>query len=218
MPVHLCVGLGGLHLASEVVEHCSVGVLIDVDPVLLLALGRQRGDVLADVLADGVVVKRADEVEGEVGCVGGALLSDLHDAVVVHILQALGLKRAIAPGVVVERDVDRVGKCSLGLQALVLECGLKQVHDVGIGLVVLADVGHAQVGQLEHGLEVLDGRLAAQALGVGAQRQAGAGLLAGQCLLQLLVAEVAQSALHDGHVEELGVGPVLLTIERAAAL
>ena len=151
------------------VDDLTLGTVVNVDPVAhLTLLAGQAGDVLLDEGTDNSLVEVADEVEGVVGSVGGALLGDLEHAVIVHFLQILNMEGLAAPVVVADGRLYRVVEHGLGQQTLVLEQVLELAHRLVVTLLILTDVGKLEVSELEQGLQVLDGGLAADLIIIGA--------------------------------------------------
>ena len=185
---------------------------------LLALVARQRGDVLLDERLDGSHVEAAHKVEGEVGCIGRALLGNGQCAVVAYVLEILDIERLLAPAVVAHGVAHAVGKHALGTQALVFECVLDEAHGGVILLLVLLDVGEVQVVELEHRLQVLLGGVAVEASVGSAHVEIDVHVLASQGLGELGIAEVAQTAHANDGAEERAGGIVLGTVERAAAL
>ena len=118
-----------------------------------------------------------------------------------------------APVMVVEGVLNRVTEGLLGGKTLVLEHGLELAHQLAVALLVLADVGEGEVGELEHGLQVLNGRLAANDVGVLVHAQTCASLLAGSSLLQFGEREVTLTAHHGDVGKQTGVGPIILAVQ-----
>ena len=182
--------------------------------ILLALLDRRQGsDVLLDVLAYESLVEVTDDGECEVSCVCCALLCNLQDAVVVHVVDVLLFERVVPWVVCVEGILQRVAQCALRRECLVLQSHLVLVEQIADGLLVLLDVGEVEVVHLEHCLHVLRCTVARGILVELAQVEVHVGVLSGENLLQLSAAEVAQSAVCDDSVEEFEVHTVLQVVE-----
>ena len=215
MPDNYLKVLGRFHLASEVVNDFTLRHLGGVHPVGLLALlGGQACDVLLDERAESSLIKVADEQEGVVGGIGGALFGNLHNAVQAHLLQILDIEGLVAPAAVADDVLQRVAHGVLGHEVLVLELGLHQVHGLFELLLIGGESGELEVNELHHGLQILDGAVAADAVGVIADVDVSAGLLTGKRLLEIRVGEVAQTSERVQATKQIEVGPVVLSVER----
>ena len=186
--------------------------------LLNLLLYGQRGHILLEHVAQLGLVVVANHGELIGGGIGGALLGNLQDAVVVDLLQVAQLHGHVALVVLVEGDGDRVAECSVGREGLVLELQLVVVHQVVERLLVFVDVGEVEIHQLEHGLHVFRCRVTADGLVAIVHLHRYTGNLTSQGLAQLGVREVAQTAALNHVVEHVHVHIVALAIEGRTAL
>ena len=112
---------------------------------------------MLDVATESSFVEVANEVECEVGSVGGAFLGDSEHAVVVHLLELFNAEWSVAPALVVDGVFSLFLEHGFWLQILVLESSFEHLHQACVVLLILLDSGHLQVGELEEGFEVLNG-------------------------------------------------------------
>ena len=133
-----------------------------------------------------------------------------------HLLQVFDTEGLVAPAAVAHDVLQRVAHGALGHEVLVLELRFHQVHGLVELLLVRSQSSELEVNELHHSLQVLDGTAAAHAIGVVTDGQISAGLLAGKCLLQFRVGEVAQTGVGIQAGDEFQVGSVILAVQRLA--
>ena len=92
---------------------------------------------------------------------------------------------------VVERSGDRVAECGLWVELTVFQSYIVLLDEVAVGVGIFLDVGEIEISHLQHGLHILRCRAAADVHVAVAHGQVGIGNLAGECLAQLCVGEVA---------------------------
>ena len=98
------------------------GVGFNIYPIReFTLLAGQRSDVLLDEGTNHLLIKVAHKVEGVVGGIGGALLENLECAVIVHVVNIIGMEGLVAPVVVAKDVVNRVAEYLLGVELLILE-------------------------------------------------------------------------------------------------
>ena len=179
----------------------------------MLAGGRQRGQILADEGAELVERHVAYDDGTEVGCIGEALLIDVEYAVVVGLEQPFLRHGFQARMMAVEDGSDGVVVIDTRRGVAVVEERVRAIHQSGKGGSVATRLCEVEVAELHHGLGILDGCSARDALRTAAHRWLHAHALACEHLAQRGGIPGTHAGLADAAGDECELRYVLIAID-----